>query len=399
MRHPLRVLLVGRSSRLLSEVAALLDDRREVLVSTKQIGNGHGDTLREDHEPRDVIVLIVGEAWEGMLSAIFDSDAPPAQPLLVIGPEGDVELLRAAMRVGARDFFSLPLHQKDLFAALDRVAKEEHERHGGLSARVTTFVNAKGGSGASFLAANVSHILAKLENKETILVDLEFQFGSLPTYFNITSRNGLVRALELVDTLDAAALQGYTQNHSSGLNLLTASTEGLILPDDVDEERIGKLFTVLDDAYEELVVDLPRRIDQATAAVLDRSDIVVLVSQQTVSHLHQTKRLATLVNNELGIGSGRLLVVVNRFSKKAEVTLSDFAGALPEVRIETLPNDYRNVSQSINLGVPLLELQSRSRLRDRLIDLTQTVLAPGAGELRQSRGARRWLPWTSHGGR
>jgi pilus assembly protein CpaE len=78
------------------------------------------------------------------------------------------------------------------------------------------------------------------------------------------------------------------------------------------------------------------------------------------------------------------------------VTLRDFADALPGLRIETLPNDYRNVSESINLGIPLLEHEPRSALckaLERLVDSVTSV--PGSLPPRR-RGPWAWLAATRH---
>jgi pilus assembly protein CpaE len=393
MRHPLRVLLVGEQSPPFSEVQALLAEHRQMLVTTRILGIGADPVLSEPQDACDSIVLVLTGNWRGTLERCFRKDGPAIKPLLVIGPADDVDLLRAVMRVGARDFFSLPVGSGDFIPALDRVAKEEHERRGGLSAQVTTCMNAKGGSGASFLAANFAHILVKARQKRTVLLDFELQFGSLPTYFNLWSRNGLIRALELVDSLDVTALQGYLQQHPSGLGLLAAASEGIVLPEDVHEDRVGKLFAVLDEAYEQLVVDLPRRVDRATAAVLDRSDLIMLVTQQTVAHLHDVKRLATLITDQLGIGPDRVIIIVNRFNKHGEVTLGDFKEALPGLRLETLPNDYKNVSKSINLGIPLFEMEPRAPLSRRILELINTLHAKP-----EDASSALW-PWGSRGRR
>ncbi|WP_295438859.1 AAA family ATPase [uncultured Thiodictyon sp.] len=391
MRHALKVLLAGHPGQTLTQVETLLAEQRQLLVTTRPVNTGETLPLSDLQASCDAIVLVVGEDWRSTLEACFQPGTMANKPLLVVGLPGDLELLRMSMRIGARDFFSIPVSATDLIPALDRVATEEYERRGALSARVTTFMNAKGGSGASFCAANFAHILAKGQGRRTVLLDFELQFGSLPTYFNLQSRNGLVRALELVDTLDATALQGYTQQHPSGLYLLAAAAEGMVLPEDIHEERVAKLFAVLDDAYEELVIDLPRRIDRATAAVLDRSDLVMLVVQQTVAHLHELKRLAALLRGEVGVASHRLIVVINRFEKRGEVTLKDFTEALPGLRVETLPNDYRRVADSINLGIPLLEQAPGSPLCKALKGLVESLSFPGAPRVPQARGPWSWL--------
>ncbi|MBK1719245.1 AAA family ATPase [Thiocystis violacea] len=397
MRHPLRILLVGRPGVPLSEVEHLLADHRQILMTLKPVvGNGQAHFLSDLQERCDAIVLVLDRDWRATLEVCFRRDAPATKPLLVVGPPEDMELMRMAMRVGGRDFFPLPVGANDLVPALDRLAKEEHERHGGLSARVTTFMNAKGGSGASFCAANFAHILAARHRRRSVLLDFELQFGSLCTYFNLQSRNGLIRALELVDSLDVTALQGYTQQHPSGLYLMAAAAEGLVLPEDVHEERVAKLFAVLDEAYEELVIDLPRRLDRANAAVLDRSDLVILTVQQTVAHLQDIKRLSTFLTGDLGIPLDRLIVVVNRYQRRAEVTLSDFGDALTGLRIETLPNDYQGVSQSINLGIPLLDQAPRSPLSRALLGLVESLVSPRERPIQPQRGPVAWLSRARH---
>lgn len=370
----------------------MLAEHRQMLVAKRVIGMGADPVLSELQDPCDVIVLVLTGNWRRTLQICFAKEGPAVKPLLVVGPADDMELMRAIMRVGARDYFSLPVGSSDLIPALDRIGKEEHERRGGLSAEVTTCINAKGGSGASFLAANFAHVLVKAHERRTVLMDFELQFGSLPTYFNLRSRNGLIRALELVDTLDVTALLGYLQLHPSGLALLAAASEGMVLPEDVHEDRIAKLFAILDEAYEQLVVDLPRRIDRATAAILDRSDIIMLVTQQTVAHLHDAKRLASLITEQLGISPDRVVVVVNRFSKHGEVTLSDVQESLPGLRLETLPNDYRNVSKSINLGVPLFEMEPRAPLSRRILELIASL---HAGPEEASTSSLAIWPWVS----
>ncbi|WP_295450291.1 AAA family ATPase [uncultured Thiodictyon sp.] len=391
MRHQLKVLLVGRPGPTLSQLEGLLSYHRQLQVTVSPVVDGAAPSLTDLKDPCDVILLLVEEDWQSLLAACFKRDAPASKPLLVVGPAGDMALMRTTMRLGGRDYFSLPVGAEDLVAALDRLAKEEHEHHGNLSARVTTFMNAKGGSGASFCAANYAHILASARSRSTVLLDFDLQFGNLPTYFNLQSRNGLVQALDQVDTLDAAALPGYTQVHSSGLHLLASATEDVVLPEDINEGRVGKLFAVLDKTYQELVIDLPRHIDRATVAVLDRSDMVILVVQQLVTHLQEVKRVASLLGGPLGIAADRLIVLINRFHKQGEVTLEDFVGALPGLRIETLPNDYANVSKSVNLGTPLLELAPRSPLCTALQDLVDSLMTGQPVPDRRPRDPWAWL--------
>jgi pilus assembly protein CpaE len=122
--------------------------------------------------------------------------------------------------------------------------------------------------------------------------------------------------------------------------------------------------------------------------------VVALVTQQTVAHLHDTKRLVFLLRDRLGIAIERILLLVNRFDKKAEVRFEDFVDVFPNVRIQTIPGDYLRASQSINLGIPICESAPRSPLGRSLTELAEgfdkpLAVSPPAAEKKP--GMLSWL--------
>jgi pilus assembly protein CpaE len=392
MHKTLNILLVGRSQQTIAPVSAALENKRILSLATHLAGNGHANPLETGKPLPDALVLVIDADWRTYFLGMAETLSTLRRPFFVVGPTSETELLRAAMRAGARDVFSLPLNVDDFVAAVTQIADEERARSGLPTGHLVTFINAKGGSGASLLAANIAIHMASAKRRKTVLVDLDFQFGGLPTYINMAARDGLIKALELVDTLDDASLQGYTQKHDSGLQVLAAAMEEIILPEEVGRDQVEKLLSVLDETYEEIIIDLPRRIDIMTGTALARADRVVVVAQQTVAHLHDTKRLIFLLRDQLGIPLDRLLLVINRFDKKADVRLRDFASILAGLPIETVPGDYRRVAESINLGVPLCQGTARSALERRLAELAETVLHATPGEQPRTRSLFRWLP-------
>ena len=113
-----------------------------------------------------------------------------------------------AMRAGARDVVSPPYDAEDLTARLIELSQETHAGKTRASARLVAFLNAKGGSGSSFLAANVAAALAAKAAGRTMLVDLDVQFASLPSYLNLPPGNGLIKALESAESLDVPRSPG-----------------------------------------------------------------------------------------------------------------------------------------------------------------------------------------------
>jgi pilus assembly protein CpaE len=393
MLHKTDIMLLGRSRDALSGINGMLEGQRALSLRTHVLGNGGGPLWNssEQHAMPHVLALCLDGNWRNSLPGIVQALPPVKPPFLVLSPSIDLELLRSAMHAGARDVLSPPYEAEKLSARLIELGHEGQLHDTGNSARLTAFINAKGGSGASFLAANVATALAGRYERKTVLLDFDIQFGGLPIYLNMVPGEGLIKALEFADTLDTAALPGYAQVHESGLHLFSSNMRDLILPDDIAEERIAQLLEVLDATYQEVIVDLPRRIDRATAAILERLDQVIVVSQQSVTHLQDTKRLLTILNDHLGIYGERLLIVVNRFNKKSEVRSEDFSNAFPGVSIETVPSDYTQVSTSINLGVPVVEGTARSPLTKAILNLTNRLLPDEEQRHSRASGMFGWL--------
>jgi pilus assembly protein CpaE len=393
MLHKADIMLIGRSQDAISGIFGLLEEQRLLTLRTHVFGNGHSDIWPNDgeHAMPDAMALCLEEDWRHSLPGMLEALPAIRPPFLVLSPTSDLELLRAAMRAGARDVLSPPYEEDDLATRLVELSREGQLDRKRSSAHLSAFINAKGGSGSSFLSANVASALASRYERKSILIDFDLQFGGLPIYLNMSPGNGLIKALEFIDSLDVAALPGYVQVHGNGLHLLSAAMNNLVLPDDISEERITRLLEVLDTAYQEIIVDLPRRIDRTTAAVLERLDQVFVVTQQSVTHLQDTKRLLSILNDHMGITEDRVLIVLNRFSKKSEVRIEDFGSAFPGATIETVPSDYALVSESINMGVPVAEGSPRSPLAKAILSLCNHVLPREKVEQKHTSGLLDWL--------
>ena len=369
----------------------LLGRQGDVNVTTRHVSNGHTDPLHAVHPLPDALVLLVSENWRAELGALMERPVTERPPLLVVGHGGNVDLIRDAMRAGARDFFTPPVAETEVARFMEQLTRDKLAESARHAARLTAVINAKGGSGASMVAANLAHIRASTSEGRTALVDMDVQFGALPLYFNLTPRNGLVRALELVDSLDVVALEGYVQPHQSGLDLLAAAPDEIVSVAEVPESRVELLLQVMGQAYDDIVVDLPRWIGGSTATVLEHADRIAIVLEQSVAHLRDAKRLMSILRQEIHVSGSRVTLVVNRYSKSNAVGLKDIREALPHQEIVTLSNDFRRVTQSVNVGSPLLELAPRAVVTRELANLSR--------ELRESAqpGARKRAGWNLFG--
>jgi pilus assembly protein CpaE len=399
MLHKTDIMLLGRSRNALAAIQDILKEQRQLSLRSHVYGNGGSTPWGDDlhHGMPHALALCLDGDWRDSLLGMLQALPAQKPPFLVLSPSSDVDLLRSAMQGGARDLLSPPYEVAALTERLVELGREGMAQGTHNAARLIAFINAKGGSGASFLAANVAAALAGKQARKTVLLDFDIQFGGLPIYLNMNPGEGLIKALEVADTLDSAALPGYVQVHGSGLHLFSSAMRDLVLPDDIAVERITHLLDVLDANYQEIIVDLPRRIDRPTGAILEHLDQVVVVTQQSVTHLQDTKRLLTILKDHLGITDDRLLIVVNRFSHKSEVRREDFSEAFPGLAMETVPSDYARVSASINLGIPVVDSAARSPLAKAILNLSNRLLPANLQAHKSASGIFGWLGLQARG--
>jgi pilus assembly protein CpaE len=239
------------------------------------------------------------------------------------------------------------------------------------TSEITVFINAKGGSGASFLAANIAHLLAAASNRRTVLLDLDLQLGNLPQYFDLKPKRGLAEALEAANDLDSVAIDAYLTAHESGLAVLAAQNIGVDLHHELEgfETVVGLLM----DKYERIIVDVHKHVEPFSALMLERAHKIVLVMQQSVPSVHDAVRMHDILTKDLAVPADRITVVVNRFHKTASIQLADIEQSLNGKRPVSIPNDFQTVSESVDIGVPMYDHARRSPVTKALIQLEEFI--------------------------
>ena len=366
----LKVLVASRDKTALDCLATMIG-REAFDVISKHVSNGHADPLHGVSDLPDIIVHQVGMAGEADLTEIVAQGNTGRPPTIVIGPAGTTTCMRLAMRSGARDYLEEPLEAADLLASLERIERELGERRPPRQNSLTAVVSAKGGSGASFLAVNLAHIMASKSDARVGILDLDLQFSSLAHYLDLKPAHGLLQALDMGEQLDGVALAAYMTRHKSGLSMIGVLEDEMVLTRDIPIERFAHLLDVVQENYERVVVDLPRQIDDVAAAVYERADHVLLVLQQDIGNLRDAMRLRSILTRQLGLPDEKLHVVVNRYDKTFEVELDDIRRALglDNRELMLIPNQYRDVSGSINVGVPMLDHQRGSTVTKALLQI------------------------------
>ena len=373
MNRIFNVLIAGRDKQELAALERILHEKTDYTVKLSLASNGHFDPLHDIHLSPDLLLLCLSEAWEDELKQF--SERPPANrpPVIVVTNAGDeTHVMRHAMRAGARDLFTRPVNVDLLVEEINLVANEKFSRSRA-GPLMTAVVNAKGGSGATLLAANLAHVLAKEGQQSVALIDMDLQFGTLGLYLDLQPAMGIVEVLEYSHELDALSLKAYMTEHESGVFMLAATQNSVVLPKEIDLDKLSELLNTLQSSFDHVIVDLPRQIDAVTTTILERADNIIITTQQSLTHLRDTIRLRSILKDELGIDEKRLLVVVNRYDSNDAITLADINKMLSDGHVSVIPNDYKRVTENINLGIPLYKQSRHSAITKAVIKLAMQL--------------------------
>lgn len=364
------VLISGRSKAACEPVRQLLENLPDIDASLSVRDNGHADPLHGQRRLPDILILVLDSGGDEMLRALSARAASERPPTIVIGPVDDPALMRRAMQAGARDYFTPPLQQAELLESVRSIGRERGVEPSALPrGTLIAVINAKGGSGASTVAANLAHIRALSAHSDVGLIDLDLQFGALPLAFDLAPHKSLVELIGSVDQLSPGGLRDQAARHASGVAVFSAMSEQMPLPWELPAQSLTRLLDIARQAYGNVFVDLPRQIDPLTTTVLEQADHVVIVMQQSLAHVRDAKRLLRVLTSSLAVPSTNIVVVVNRYSENTGLKEQEIIDAVTPPRSMLLPNDYKTVSEAQNIGVPLQELDKGAPITRALGEL------------------------------
>jgi len=364
--------ILGSSSSKLSQYRTQISSLINKEITILLFDNSTPGQLYKDKISPDLLIFLLDNVTVDALNQLIDMPPATRPALLVIAEGHDNQQMRLAMQAGARDFFAPPVDSQELLKSINQIFLDL--RRGSIRQGIlTTVINAKGGSGGSFIVCNLAHIAATLSDSSVVLMDFDLQFGTQSLNLDIKPQYTIIDALNDASKLDFDAIDGYMSLHKSGLHLLSTMLEQLILPGEIPLESLDQLLTLTISHYDRIFIDLPRQIDPLSASILERSDQIVIIVQQSLAHMRDAKRLTGILKSEFNIAEKNILIVVNRYDANRSLNLKDIQTTLQCSEIYEIPNDYEKVAQCSNLGIPLYDYASNSAITKALISLAESL--------------------------
>ncbi len=398
-----RLALVDRSGalqeRLLSAANSLPEPPAELVVaSAADLTAGDVDT--------DLLVLGPRELTRAGLArlAAFRAAHPGAAVVAVRGDgsPSTAQLAELGIEVVLGQSPSVATLRRVLLAADEArvlevppgtavVAQAPADDAGQEPALIVTIASPTGGCGKTFFATNLTAHLVSA-GLRPLLIDLDLQFGEVAAALQVKHPHSIYDGFydAAGRPLPEAALPKHLGElvfaHPLGFDLLPAPRDPA-LADYLTAEDVERLLLVVADRYDVVVVDTPPSLNDVTLTVIDRSDVIGVMTTLDVPSLRNLTALLDVLQ-QLEVDEHRVRLLLNKVETDIGLDVKQAQAAFGGRFVATLPAS-KAASRSINTGTVVLRSEPRSPLARALVAAIEAVVPADV--------LRRGVDATSHG--
>ena len=326
---------------------------------------------------RPGLLVLDGIDLPGLDAISRYTQAHPDVETIIISSEQSPAFLLKAMQSGVREVLQTPADAPALQAAVQRVTRKRRPTAAARQGEVFAFMACKGGSGASFLAANLAHILSARDGRSVALLDLDLQFGdALMMLSDQRAASDVAEVARNINRLDADLLRSAMVQVSETLSVLPAPQD-LSQALEVKAAHVEAIIKQARQMFDFVVLDVGRSIDVLSLQALDMATRIFPVVQLSLPQARDAKRLRGLFRS-LDYPAQKIHWLVNRYQKGGDITLESLEQTLGTKGMKTIPNHFSGVSASVNQGVPIDKLSRNNPVARALLELAQSI-APVEG--------------------
>jgi pilus assembly protein CpaE len=367
-------------------VQAAGDDRRLTKAHLKlQMGGVTAAVEAYRTSPTPNVILLETETrgldiLEGLdqLAEVCDAGTR----VVVVGRINDVVLYRELVRRGVSEYLIAPVNTLDVVRSICGLYTPATDAKP--LGRIIAVVGAKGGVGASTIAHNVAWAIAGDLGMDAVVTDLDLAFGTAGLDYNQDPSQGIADAVFSPDRIDTNFIDRLLSKCTDHLSLLAAPAT-LDRVYDFGSESFEAIFDSLRSSIPCVVLDVPHQWTGWTRRTLISADDILVVAAPDLANLRNTKNLVDLLRAARP-NDHRPFYCLNQVGvpKRPEIKLADFAKALDDQPIASIPFDPQLFGTAANNGQMIAEISSSHKTADSFRQLAQ-ILTGRAEAKRQSK--------------
>ncbi len=323
--------------------------------------------------PTPNVIILESENGGDDILAGLDQLAEVCDPgtrVVIIGRTNDVLLYRELVRRGISDYLISPVGALQVVRSVCGLFSAPDAKPVG---RIIAVVGAKGGVGASTVAHNVGFSIARDLTLDSVVTDLDLAFGTAGLDFNQDPPQGIAEAVFSPDRVDTAFVDRLLAKCTDHLSLLAAPAT-LDRVYDFGADAFEAIFDSLRATVPCVVLDMPHQWTGWTKQSLVAADDILIVAAPDLANLRNAKNIYDFLKVARP-NDHRPVYCLNQVGvpKRPEIKAADFAKALEEEPVATIPFEPSLFGAAANNGQMIAEISSSHRTAEVFRELGQLL--------------------------
>jgi pilus assembly protein CpaE len=357
-------------------VQAAGDDRRLVKAHLKlQMGGVTAAVEAYRTSPTPNVVLLECETrghdiLDGLdqLAEVCDAGTR----VVVVGRVNDVVLYRELLRRGVSDYLIAPVSTIDVVRSICGLFTPTATDAKPLG-RIIAVVGAKGGVGASTVAHNVAWAIAGDLGMDAVVTDLDLAFGTAGLDYNQDPPQSIADAVFSPERIDTNFIDRLLSKCTDHLSLLAAPAT-LERVYDFASESFEAILDSLRSSIPCVVLDVPHQWTGWTRRTLISADDILVVAAPDLANLRNAKNLVDLLRAARP-NDHRPFYCLNQVGvpKRPEIKAADFAKALEDQPIASIPFDPQLFGTAANNGQMIAEISASHKTAESFRQMAQIL--------------------------
>ncbi len=320
--------------------------------------------------PRVLIVDLSGEEQPLDALAELSDVVEPDVILLAVGETENIGFYRHIIRgLGVTEYIFKPINRDAVARYFGpfinaKMAGTDTARGG----RVVALMGARGGVGATTIAANLAWYLGVIAKRHTVFVELDLYMGSGALLIGGKTGPGLRMALEAPDRIDPLFVERVAQSVAGRLSIL-AGEEKLTYTTNYAPGAAQRLIAALRLTYNFVILKIPFLPLPLNREFLEFNHHRVIISDATLASAHDTVRLLELPNGVWQPQSPTVLL--NREGRVGTLTRKDIEDSCKLKFDIAIPDLPQLINQSASLGEPAVT--KTGPFQDAIVALAEQI--------------------------
>ena len=377
MKDAIQVVLVDPIDENRGDLQRLLGGLESVWLS-ESLATYQGAARRvAEVAPQLVVVDVDGDPVQAvnLIQTILQNN--PEIAVLPASRIRDSSIILRVIRVGAREFLTLPALAEELQGTIARLVQRRDDATAASTGnvkgpQVIAITGAAGGIGCTTIAVNVATTLAKTSGQEVVLADFDLMLGSLDACLDIIPDQTLQGVIQNVDRLDLTLLKRSMTRHASGLYVLP---HPVAMEDSskIDPDTLRRVMVLLKAAFPMVIIDTSKGLQSSDFIAFEMADVILLVLQLDLTCLRNTARLLQLFQQFEGFTERVKLVVSRSGSHESEISVKKAEETLRMPISWHVPNATKAIHAARAKGVPIDAVAPGSRVHQSILEIAKSL--------------------------